>query len=59
MTGGDCPRCSNPLPLDGVCDCAGGELDAWTELRGMQPHAMLVRLGPDNSESDTVVEMWV
>lgn len=28
MTDQPCPRCSNPLPLDGHCDCAGSDIDS-------------------------------
>jgi hypothetical protein len=61
----ECPRCGDPLPLDGRCDCAGDpDRDAQTGLAGMQPHALMIRLGPETRDAerdglDSVLEVWV
>jgi hypothetical protein len=32
----DCPRCGDPLPLDGRCDCKGTDRDALRGLRRLR-----------------------
>lgn len=63
---GCCARCGDPLPVDGRCDCAGDlERDYVSGWRGLNPHALVVRLGPETKDGwhdgdrDSVAEVWI
>lgn len=56
-----CPRCGDPLPLDGKCDCAGDPDRNGSGLHSLgRAHMQVVRLGRGkrNREQDPVVEVW-
>lgn len=53
---GDCPRCGDPLPVDGECDCAGdADRDMQTGWAELAAHPMIFRIG----DSDELGEVWV
>lgn len=39
-----CPRCGDPLPLDGLCDCTGDcDRDYIAGLADLDPHPVICR----------------
>lgn len=71
----ECPRCGDPLPLDGQCDCRGDSDRDYTANGGggglRMLHTTVVRLGRlggetghgerdgDTDGDSSVVEMWL
>lgn len=58
-----CPRCGDPLPLDGVCDCAGDvDRDARAAYRDLKQRPMPIRLGRNPWREwweNKIVDVWV